>query len=74
MVEVISDEQIDVRDDIGGEFKRAFSGGFEGAQAEMLAKALLKKTADVIDNEMTCKETGKPLVAFCMKSGRLACQ
>ena len=67
------DEQIR----IGEEFKKAFIGDLDGKGdlAKKIANALLEKTAQMIDNEVTCKtHNGLPLVAFDMASSTFGCQ
>ena len=62
---------------IGEEFKQAFLGNMDGKGliARKLANALLEKTAEMIDNEVTCKvHNGLPLVAFDVENERFGCQ
>ena len=62
---------------IGEEFRKAFIGEVDqkGLLAKRLAQALLEKTAEIIDNEVTCKiHSGLPLVAFDVKTERFGCQ
>ena len=47
----------------------------KGMIMKKVANALLEKTAEMIDNEVTCKvHNGLPLVAFDSKNEKFGCQ